>query len=126
MNVYVATRGNMVGLVLTGIHNKIYQYKAFRTETTDPQAQITLATQRAVAFARANEVKYAGYSINLYSDYSADINKLINNEYLNRFNYQIRQKAPQTEEEKQRMLLAQTTIEMENRRWQAKKLSTTR
>ena len=118
MNIYVATKGNMVGYVLTGYHNKPYVFKAFRTETTDKQAQVTMATQRAVAFAHNNKVECAGYKINLYTQESLDMNKVAANEYLSRYNYPIIQKGVRTEEEKQRMLLAETTISMElSRQW---------
>lgn len=116
MNIYIATKNNMVGLVLTGTHNKIYHFKAFETQTTDPETQTILATQRAVAFARNNKVMYAGNEINLYTENAVDLDKINANEYLSRFNYPIALKTPITEEEKQRMLLATTEIEMETRR----------
>ena len=116
MNVYVATRNNMVGLVLTGTHNKIYFYKAFETQTTDQEAQTILATQRAVAFARNNKVLYAGNEINLYTNNSVDLDKVRNDEYLSRFNYPVELKEAVTDEEKHHLRLASTEIEMESRR----------
>lgn len=116
MNIYVSTKGSMVGYVLTGYHNQPYVFKAFRTDTTDKQAQITLATQRAVAFAHNNKVKCADHKINLYTQETVDVNKIAVNEYLSRYDYPIVQKDVRTDEEKQRMLLAETTIVMEMRR----------
>lgn len=116
MNIYVATRGNLVGVVLTGTHNQIYHYKAYKTQTKDAEAQTILATQMAVAFARNNDVIDAGNYINLYADKPVDLEKLQANEYLSRFNYPVTLKEPQTSGEEQRMLLANTEIDMEIRR----------
>lgn len=116
MNVYVATRNNMVGLVLTGTHNKIYHFKAFETETNDKETQTLLATRRAVCFAKSNNVLYAGNEINLYTNDNVDLEKFRNDEYLSRFNYPIEHKQANTDEEKHHLQLASTEIEMESRR----------
>jgi hypothetical protein len=116
MNVYVATRNNMVGLVLTGTHNKIYHFKAFETETNDKETQTLLATRRAVCFAKSNNVLYAGNEINLYTNDNVDLEKFRNDEYLSRFNYPIEHKQANTDEEKHHLRLASTEIEMESRR----------
>ncbi len=116
MNIYVASRNNMVGLVLTGTHNKIYHFKAFETETTDKEAQTILATRRAVCFAKVNNVLYAGNEINLYTNNVVDLEKLKNDEYLSRFNYPVELKTAVTDEEKHHLQLASTEIEMETRR----------
>ena len=116
VNIYVATRNNMVGLVLTGTHNKIYHFKAFETDTTDKQTQTILATRRAVCFAKSNNVMYAGNEINLYTKDTVDLEKFNNDEYLSRFNYPIEHKQAVTDEEKHHLQLASTEIEMESRR----------
>ena len=116
MNVYVATRNNMVGLVLTGTHNKIYHFKAFETETNDKETQTLLATRRAVCFAKSNNVLYAGNEINLYTNDNVDLEKFRNDEYLSRFNYPIELKQANTDEEKHHLQLASTEIEMESHR----------
>lgn len=116
MNIYIATKNNMVGLVLTGTHNKIYHFKAFETETTDKEAQTILATRRAVCFAKSNNVLYAGNEINLYTNNDVDLEKFKNDEYLSRFNYPIELKEAVTDEEKHHLQLASTEIEMETRR----------
>ena len=115
MNVYVATRNNMVGVVLTGTHNKIYFYKAFETQTTDKEAQTVLATQRAVSFAIGNKVLYAGNSINVYTEDDVSLDKF-NNEYFNRLNYPIEIKQATTDEEKKLMVFANSEITSELRR----------
>lgn len=106
----------MVGLVLAGTHNKIYHYTAFETQTTNSEDQTILATQRAVAFAKINEVLYAGNEINLYTNNAVDLEKIKSNEYLSRFNYPVELKTAITDEEKHHLLLASTEIEMESRR----------
>lgn len=116
MNVYVATRNNMVGLVLTGTHNKIYHFKAFETETTDKETQTILATRRAVCFAKSNNVLYAGNEINLYTKDEVDLEKFKDDEYLSRYNLPVELKQAATDEEKHHLQLAGTEIEMENRR----------
>ena len=121
VNVYVATNKNMVGLVLTGTHNKIYHFKAFETETTDKEAQTLLATRRAVCFAKSNNVLYAGNEINLYTKDDVDLDKFKNDEYLSRFNYPIERKQAETDEEKHHLQLAGTEIEMETRRMMIRK-----
>ena len=121
MNVYVATRNNMVGLVLTGTHNKIYHFKAFETETTDKQAQTILATRRAVCFAKSNNVLYAGNEINLYTKDEVDLEKFRTDEYLSRYNMPVELKEAKTDEEKHHLQLAGTEIEMETRRMMIRK-----
>ena len=116
MNVYVATRNNMVGLVLTGTHNKIYHFKAFETETNNKETQTLLATRRAVCFAKSNNVLYAGNEINLYTNDNVDLEKFRNDEYLSRYDYPIEHKQAITDEEKHHLQLASTEIEMESRR----------
>ena len=116
MNVYVATRNNMVGLVLTGTHNKIYHFKAFETETNDKETQTILSTRRAVCFAKVNKVLYAGNEINLYTNDNVDLDKFRSDEYLKQYNYPIQQKEAVTDEEKHHLQLASVEIEMETRR----------
>jgi hypothetical protein len=106
----------MAGVVLAGTHNKIYFYKAFETQTTDPEVQTTLAVRRAVAFAKNNQVLYAGNEINLYTKNTVDLDKLKSDEYLSRFNYPVELKEANTDEEKHHLQLASVEIEMESRR----------
>ena len=106
----------MVGLVLTGTHNKPYLFKAFETETTNKEAQTILATQRAVQFARNNKILYAGYEINLYTNNDVDLDKVRNDEYLKRMVCSIELKEAVTDEEKHNLRLASTEIDMESRR----------
>lgn len=112
----MSTYKNMVGLVMTGVHNKIYMYKAFQTETTDKETQTILATRRAVCFAKVNKVLYAGNEINLYTNDNVDLDKFRNDEYLKQYNYPIQQKEAVTDEEKHHLQLASVEIEMEHRR----------
>ena len=121
MNVYVATKNNMVGLVLTGTHNKIYHFKAFETETTDKETQTILATRRAVCFAKSNNVLYAGNEINLYTKDEVDLEKFRTDEYLSRYNMPVELKQAKTDEEKHHLQLAGTEIEMETRRMMIRK-----
>ena len=121
MNIYVATKNNLVGMVLTGTHNKIYMFKAFQTETTDKETQTIIATRRAVCFAKVNKVLYAGDEINLYTNDNVDLDKLRNDEYLKQYNYPIQQKEPTTEEEKRHLQLANTEMDMEYKRLMLKK-----
>lgn len=116
MNIYIATNKNTVGMVLTGNHNKIYLFKTFETRTTDAESQVILATQRAVSFVKANKVMYAGNEINLYTDNAFEPTMLNENEYLSRFGYPVEFREPVTAEEKSRMLLARTEVEMEVRK----------
>lgn len=116
MNIYIATKNNMVGLVLTGTHNKPYLFKAFETQTTDKEAQTILATQRAVQFARNNKILYAGHEINIYTNNNVDLDKVRNDEYLKRMVCPIELKEAVTDEEKHHLQLASTEIVMESRR----------
>jgi hypothetical protein len=116
MNIYVATKNNLVGMVLTGTHNKIYMFKAFQTETTDKEAQTILATRRAVAFVRNNKVLYGGDDINIYTKDDINLDGFRDDEYLSRFDYLIQKKEVVTDKEKRHLQLATTEIEMENRR----------
>lgn len=126
MNVYIATNKNIVGMVLTGSHNKIYLFRTFETRTTDAESQVILATQRAVSFFKANKVMHAGNEINLYTDNAFEPTILTENEYLSRFGYPIEFREPVTAEEKSRMLLARTEVEMEVRKRIAKNYGATR
>ena len=116
MNIYVKTKGNMVGLVLTGNHNKVCYYKAFKTQTTNPEAQTILATQRAVSYVEVNKSINVPDTINIYSDKKIDMEKLHNDEYIKRHRFNFVQKEVETEQEKQRMLLARVEIDMETSR----------
>lgn len=116
MNIYIATKNNLVGMVLTGTHNKIYMFKAFQTETTDKEAQTILTTRRAVAFVRNNKVLYGGDDINIYTKDDINLDRFRDDEYLSRFDYLIQKKEVVTDEEKRHLQLASTEIEMENRR----------
>ena len=117
MNIYVATKNNLVGVVLTGTHNKIYMFKAFQTETTDKDTQTLLATQRAVGFALGNKVLYAGNDINLYTEDNVDLDKLRSNEYLSRYNLPINKREAVTDEEKHHLRLAHSEIDLRFVRW---------
>lgn len=116
MNVYVKTGKNLVGMVLTGNHNKVYYYKAFETRTQDKESQIVLATQRAVSYIETNKPLDISDTINIYSDIPVNMEKLENDEYLKRHHFKFKEKQVEDEKEKQRMLLASVEIEMEYRR----------
>jgi hypothetical protein len=117
MNIYIATKNNLVGVVLAGTHNKIYMFKAFQTETTDKDTQTLLATQRAVGFAIGNKVIYAGNDINLYTEDDVDLDKLRSNEYLSRYNLPINKREAVTDEEKHHLRLAHNEIDLRFVRW---------
>ena len=116
MNVYIATKNNLVGMVLTGTHNKIYMFKAFQTETNDKETQTILATRRAVAFVRNNKVLYGGDDINIYTKDDINLDRFRDDEYLSRFNYHIQRETPTTNEEKRHMQLASTELDLEQRK----------
>ena len=116
MNVYVKTGKNLVGMVLTGNHNKVCYYKAFETRTQDKESQIVLAVQRAVSYIETNKPLDVSDVINIYSDVPVNMEKLENDEYLKRHHFKFNEKQVEDEKEKQRMLLASVEIDMEYRR----------
>lgn len=116
MNIYVATNNNRVGLVLTGEHNKVYLYKSFRTDSSNPMDQIVQAVRRGIHYSKINKVLDTSPDINIYSNQSVNLERLYSDEYISRYNYSFKLKEPETNEEKNRMLLATTEIEMERRR----------
>lgn len=116
MNIYVATNNNRVGLVLTGEHNKVYLYKSFRTDSSNPMDQIVQAVRRGIHYNKINKVLDTSTDINIYSNQSVNLERLYSDEYISRYDYSFKLKEPETNEEKNRMLLATTEIEMERRR----------
>ena len=116
MNVYVKTGKSMTGMVVTGDNNQVYMYKAFQNKGKNEQEQILLAVKQGVCFSRNNKIKYATNSVNIYSDIKFNIDSINKDEYLNRFNYCFSTKEIETEQDKQRMLLATKEIVAENHR----------
>ena len=116
MNIYIANKKNMVGLVITDTNNMVSYYKAFPTKTDDKQAQAILSIQRAISYVETNKVIDVPDEVNVYANYPINMEEVKSNEYIKRHRFNFTQKEAETDKEKQRMLLANVEIEMELRR----------
>ncbi len=118
MNIYIATKNNMVGVALTGNDNKVGFYKAFETRTNDKEAQVILGCQRVMKYIVANRVSCATDTINIYSDSPVNLDKIHNDEYLKRHQFKFNHKQAETDAEKNALRTASVEIGMEIRRQQ--------
>lgn len=112
MNIYVSTKAHRVGLVICNNENSIYYYGSFKTES-NTDGRIVMACQRAVHYLKANNVE-SDNVLNVYTNTLVDFPKTP--EYLRRYNFEFVSCTPQTDKEKQRMLLAKVETEMAERR----------
>lgn len=116
MNIYIATKKNMVGAVLTGDDNRASSPSVFQTQTTDYETQVIWACRRAIHHVEINKPVDVSDTINIYSDRQIDVAKLYNDEYIKRHRFNFVQKQIETDQEKNRMLSAKVAIDMETRR----------
>lgn len=110
MNIYIASKGKLLGVVVTDDDNHIFYQKAI----ISPNNSKGLAVQQGILFMRGNRVPHTK-EVNVYSDEQITLNP----EFIRRYGYNIVNKEPQTEVEKQRMLTAQTEIMLETRRFRS-------
>lgn len=108
MNIYIASKGKLLGVVVTDDNNHIFYQKAI----ISPNNSKGLAVQQGILFMRGNRVPHTK-TVNVYADEPVTLNP----EFTRRYGYSIENKTPQTEVEKQRMLTAQTEIMLETRRF---------
>ena len=113
MNIYIATKNNMVGIALTGDDNNVGFHKAFETRTNDKEDQVVLGCQRAISFIVANKLLGATDTMNIYSDSPVNLDKIHNDEYIKRQGFNFEHKQITTEREKNAMLTASVEINME-------------
>ena len=116
MNIYIATKGNMVGAVLTGEDNRASSPMVFKTQTTDYETQVIWACRRAIHHVEINKPVDVSDTINIYSERQIDVAKLQNDEYIKRHQFNFVQRQIETDQEKNRMLSAKVAIDMDARR----------
>lgn len=112
MNIYIASSNRLLGVVVTDDNNHIFYQKAI----ISPNKSKSLAVQQGILFMRGNRVPHTK-EVNVYADEPIELNP----EFVRRYGYEIVNKTPQTEVEKQRMLTAQTEIMLETRRFRSYK-----
>lgn len=108
MNIYIANKGKLLGVVVTDDDNHIFYQKAI----ISPNNSKGLAVQQGILFMRGNRVPHTK-QVNVYADEPVTLNP----EFTRRYGYSIVNKTPQTEVEQQRMLTAKTEIMLETRRF---------
>lgn len=114
MNIYVASNGHRVGLVICNNENSIYYYGSFETQSLDKTCQLTSASQRAVSYIKTNKLIGVDNTINVYSDSLVEFPDVP--EYLRKHNFILTSNVATTDKEKQRLLLARVETEMAERR----------
>lgn len=107
MNIYIASKDKWLGVVVTNDNNHIFYQRAILS----PDQSKGLAVQQGILFMRGNNIPHIK-TVNVYSNETIEINP----EFYKRYGYSVVNKKPETEIEHQRMLAAETEIEMQTRR----------